>query len=227
MKENEIILDDQWQIILQKLLRSPIHQLMFSIYVNPGYGSLGDKEAAEQTRQVVPVLVPHGTIQYQANHVFKEINKKMVEAMENQEFAVNLALNSLCFHNLKIEGFHIPMLDFNFGVVLNSAKKQMELIKEYLVTVQGKNNVEGLLLKTDSSYHAYFTCLLTKEEWQQFLGFLLSGHPKVADSNYRLSPDVKWIGSSLKRGYCPLRWTCFGSQKKAIPFLLVVQKPSA
>jgi hypothetical protein len=123
-------------------------------------------------------------------------SKKITLWIENEEFAMKSLVEVKRGTENKV--MHVPMIDFEAGTNWREAINGIMFIINELW--KGLENAKVFLLKTDSSYHAYFDMLMEEDEYMAFL-------EEIKTANEETKVDTFWVTASLKRGYSCLRWT--------------------
>ena len=135
--------------------------------------------------------------------------------IENEEFA----MNSLVEVKVDTENrvMHVPMIDFEINTSISEAIDALNYIQNEFLDMPKSAKI--FLLKTDSSYHAYFDLLMEEDEYMSFLNAIKIAHEKT-------KVDTFWATACLKRGYSCLRWTANSEHYKSAPrFASIIMNP--
>jgi hypothetical protein len=93
---------------------------------------------------------------------------------------------------------HIPMIDF---VTTDSKEECIAAVNKLSM---GKV-CEPYFFSSGRSVHCYFSCILDRNEWIEYMGKLLLLNPFNPNEPYIV--DTRWVGHSIVNGFSALRWT--------------------
>lgn len=132
---------------------------------------------------------------------FKDMDKEYIKKFPLNE-EEELALDS----RVKIgnDDFHLPLIDFKVGKeYFDDVIEVCEKIKSYLEELNKPEDIEYSLFDSGHSFHGYFNTLISQNDWYDFLGYLILQYGN--NSSISEIIDVRWIGHSLRAGFCALR----------------------
>ena len=129
-----------------------------------------------------------------------------------------LALTSCV--EFKQQNWHIPMVDLALPIndIENIFLNNLQFIDSNSILAKIQKETLIGYYNSGRAGHIYWATLLTKQEWQQFLGELLV--ISAREKNVSLFADIRWIGHSLRRDYSCLRWTNNSKSYLQIPKLV-------
>jgi hypothetical protein len=124
------------------------------------------------------------------------------DQIERLPLDFELALQS----NVDLSGsaVHIPMIDFGTKDEESVTMFPRLFDSSFYCFASGR------------SFHGYFSELINREHWLDFLGSLLLTNPSDAQG----ITDTRWIGHALQRGYSALRWSHRTNRYNDLPRLL-------